>query len=189
MAPRGDDRGAAFDHVLSQHPPLVDRLASLPAPQLYHSCYILPPPNIPLFLALLLHQPFLYASHVSSAGGWAERPVPLVVFGLWVRADLTNPNHIWRDERRKSDTHTLKMAESELHDLLSQLARFCRANNIASSHVFECKSKLSEIDLSALDRFFSLFVYNPKHVGSLSIDPQPFALSVPLIHDADSRES
>ena len=184
MVPRGDDRGAAqitFGHVLSQHPPLLDRLARSRAPQLYHSYYILPPPNIPLFLAPLVHQPISYASYASSASGWAERPVALV-------ADLTNPNHIWRDERRESDTQTLKMAESELHHLLSQLARFCRANDIASSHVLECKSKLSEIDLSALDRFFSLFVYNPKHVGPLSIDPHAFVLCVPLSHDADSRE-
>ena len=78
------------------------------------------------------------------------------------------------------------MAELELHDLLSQLARFCRANDIASSHVLECKAKLSEIDLSALDRFFSLF--DPKHVGVLPIEPHAFALRAPLIHDADFRK-
>ena len=79
------------------------------------------------------------------------------------------------------------MAGSELHDLLSQLARFCRANDLASSHVLECKSKLSEIDLSALDRFFGLFVYSAKRVGLLPLSPFVYSLFTMLILDNTDR--
>ena len=81
------------------------------------------------------------------------------------------------------------MAGLELHDLLVQLARFCRANDTTASHVLECKAQLSEIDLSALDRFFSLFLCYTKHVGLLSIDLHAFTLRVPLAHDADDADS
>ena len=82
-----------------------------------------------------------------------------------------------------------EMAGSELHDLLVQLARFCRVNDTTASHVLECKAELSEIDLSALDRLFSLFFCHRKRVGLLSIDLHAFTLRRPLAHDADDADS
>ncbi|KAL4750526.1 hypothetical protein BDW72DRAFT_193745 [Aspergillus terricola var. indicus] len=52
------------------------------------------------------------------------------------------------------------IAERDLQDLLVQLARFYRANetNISASHVSKWKRQLLESDISALDRFFGLFL-------------------------------
>jgi hypothetical protein len=59
------------------------------------------------------------------------------------------------------------MPELELHDLLAQLARSFRAQEISlsASRVVKCKAQLSESEISALDRFFSLFLSYTKQVG------------------------
>ncbi|KAJ5141945.1 hypothetical protein N7526_002940 [Penicillium atrosanguineum] len=56
------------------------------------------------------------------------------------------------------------MPEPELQDLLAQLARFYRTNeaSISASRVFQCKGQLSDCDISALDRFFNLFLCHAK---------------------------
>jgi hypothetical protein len=84
------------------------------------------------------------------------------------------------------------MAESELCDLVVQLAQFCRVNDPTALHILECTAQLSEVDLSALDRFFSLFLSYSKQVSLLSINIHAFTLCLALLYYApnvDDREN
>ncbi|KAG4433956.1 hypothetical protein IFR05_010569 [Cadophora sp. M221] len=58
------------------------------------------------------------------------------------------------------------MSVSELHGLLVQLAQFCQANDpkTTTAHVLVSKAQISDSDVSALGRFFGLFMRCTKQI-------------------------